>query len=52
MKLRPYDTGCQPLGNIDYKELNKKETGFWGELTYDRKLTEQEIYKYDLATIL
>jgi hypothetical protein len=51
LKYRPCDTGCQPDGFINHVELDKKTTGFWGELTYDRELTPQEIRKFELFPV-
>ena len=51
LKYRPCDTGCQPNCFIKHQEMDKRETGFWGELTYDRELTEKEIYKYELFVV-
>ncbi len=52
LKYRPLDVGCQPEGFINYSEMNKKQSGFFGELTYNRKLTEDEIRKYELFPVL
>lgn len=51
MKSRPFGIGCQPHNSIKYIDLNKKETGFYGELTYDRELTEKEIYDFELVPV-
>ena len=52
MKSRPAGIGCQPMeGMINIKDLDKKETGYWSEITYNRKLTETEIKKYELKEI-
>jgi hypothetical protein len=51
MKSRPFGIGCQPHNSIKYIDLNKKETGFYGELTYDRELTEKEIYDFELIPV-
>lgn len=48
-RLRPAGIGCQPMdGLIEIKDLNKAETGYWSEITYNRKLTAEEIIKYEL----
>ncbi len=51
MKFRPFDIGCQPNGWIKHTDLNKKETGFYSELIYDRELTKDEIYKFELTPV-
>ena len=51
MRSRPFDVGNQPHRSIKYIDLNKKETGFYGELTYDRELTEKEIYDFELTPV-
>lgn len=51
LRYRPLDVGCQPEGFISYEELSKKQTGFFGELTYTRKLTQDEIRKYELFPV-
>ena len=51
MKFRPFDIGCQPNGWIKHTDLNKKETGFYSELTYDRELTKDEVYKFELTPV-
>lgn len=48
LRSRPCGIGCQPDGFINYSEMDKRATGFFGELTYDRELTENEIYKFEL----
>ncbi|PAC27810.1 hypothetical protein [Flectobacillus sp. BAB-3569] len=51
LKYRPFDVGCQPHGFICHVELDKKQTGFFGELTYTRQLSEEEIRKYELFPV-
>lgn len=59
MKARPFSIGCQPMEGlmasdafnflkIDIDEVNMK---FHDTLLYDRKLTEKELYDYELEFI-
>ena len=48
MTMRPFSIGCQPKGQIGYKELDKEIDGAYCELTYDRELTEDEVYRFEL----
>lgn len=52
-RLRPPAPGCQPRGaikiNFDSVTINNRE--YWGSITYDRPLTDAEIYNYDLDYI-
>lgn len=43
-RLRGFSLGCQPKGHIEV-DHNK---GRWGIIAYDRELTENEKYEYDL----
>lgn len=42
---RPVGPGCQPKGfvKVDY------DVGYYGAIAYDRLLTEEEIYEYELT---
>lgn len=51
LKYRTCGIGCQPNDFILHEEMDKKTTGFWGELTYNRKLSDQEIYKFELSPV-
>lgn len=51
MRLRGFSLGCQPSGVIEWEDSNKSVTGFYSFITYDRKLTDEEIQKYDLSFI-
>ena len=51
MKSRPFGIGCQPKGHINYEEKVKSKDGCWGILTYDRKLSPEEIYSYELKEL-
>lgn len=44
MRLRPFDIGCQPSGV--YKRFDSDK--YHDEITYERKLTNDEIEKYSL----
>lgn len=52
-RLRPPALGTHPKGfiklNTDSITINGRE--YWGSVTYNRKLTDQEIYDYDLDYI-
>lgn len=54
MILRPLGIGCQPKGFTDYKDYGKRTFvpaighEAWGEVTYDRELSPEEIRSYDL----
>ena len=51
---RPPSPGCQPSNGLiettDYGTRKKvdEHTAAWGEVTYNRPLTEKEIYDYEL----
>lgn len=51
MRARPRGSGCQPYGYIEAIEKDKWIDGYWTELTYDRELTELEIYAYELIKL-
>lgn len=51
MKLRGFSIGCQPSGVIEWMDVDKKETGYYSIIIYDRELTDEEIRKYDLERI-
>lgn len=44
-KLRGFSLGCQPIGFIGHDD----NVGRWGSVTYNRELTEKEMYEYDLV---
>lgn len=54
MILRPVGIGCQPKGFIDYEDYGRRtyipaiDHEAWGEVTYDRKLSPEEIKAYDM----
>ena len=52
-RLRPPSIGTQPKDFIEFSGepivKNKKE--YWGYVVYNRKLTESEMYQYDLDYI-
>ena len=55
MILRPLGIGCQPKGFVDHKDYGKRtfvpeiNHEAWGEVTYDRELSPEEIRNYDLV---
>ena len=54
MILRPVGIGCQPKGFISYRNYDRRtyvpaiDHEAWGEITYDRKLSPEEIKVYDM----
>lgn len=53
-RLRPPGIGCQPkkgLVKIDFNEVIKNNRKYWGSATYDRKLSSDELFNYDLDYI-
>lgn len=53
-RLRPPGPGCQPrkgLVEINYNSTTVNNREYWGSITYNRQLTEQEIFNYDLDKI-
>lgn len=54
-RLRQPGIGCQPkngLIEIDYNSVNIGNREYWGSVTYNRPLTDEEIYSYDLDYII
>lgn len=49
-RLRPPSLGTEPRGFIDKVALESKGQ-YWGYVFYDRKLSEGEMYAYDLDYI-
>ena len=50
-RLRPPSMGCQPskgLLEMSGDEIKHNSRVYWGTCTYNRELTEKEIYDYDL----
>lgn len=49
-RLRPPSIGTQPKGFIELNpdSITKNGREYWGSVTYDRQLTENEMYNYDL----
>ena len=53
MRSRPYAIGCQPDdGLIEVNETNKRLDGYHAELTYNRELTDDELYQYELKDLV
>lgn len=48
MRLRGYSMGCQPSGVIKHEDFSNKDNGYWSYIYYDRKLTDEEVKRYDL----
>jgi hypothetical protein len=51
MKLRPFSIGCQPPGHIDYIDSNKKESGFYGFVVYEKELSSEMMNRFELAPV-
>lgn len=59
MKARPYSIGCQPMDGLMYSnafkvlniDLDERSQGYHDTLLYDRKLTEKELYDYELEFV-
>ena len=51
MRLRPCGLGCQPKDMKDWEDTDKQTTGYWSYIYYDRELTQEELYKYELDFI-
>ncbi len=55
MTQRPPSLGCQPMEGLREMKAYKDRTRItdrimaWGELTYNRQLTEKEIADYELT---
>lgn len=50
-RLRPPMPGCQPktgLIQINTNEIKHNNRTYWGSVTYNRELTPNELYDYDL----
>ena len=53
MLNRPFSIGCQPKGVLKVEEGDKQDGGsFWNILIYDRELTKEDIYTYELERII
>ena len=54
MILRPVGIGSQPKGFLNYQNYDRRtyipaiSHEAWGEITYDRKLSPEEIKAYDM----
>lgn len=49
MRLRGYAPGCQPKGVKEVVELDASfKRKYWDVISYDRKLTEEEVKNYEL----
>jgi hypothetical protein len=51
MAHRPPGIGCQPDGRIIGADKPKDERGFYGTIQYDRELTDQEVYRFELEFV-
>lgn len=51
MRSRGYSIGCQPSGVVYFEDADKRETGYWSFIFYDRILTDEEVKKYELTPI-
>ena len=50
MRLRGFSTGCQPMEGLIGKE-DLTDPRFWDTISYNRKLTDEEIKHYSLSYI-
>ena len=48
MLRRPFDIGCQPRGQSGYVDCDKRRDGYFGLVSYDKPLTEDDINRYEL----
>lgn len=46
---RPVSIGTQPRGFMDFEDLDRAETGYYGIVRYERELTPEEIADYELV---
>lgn len=51
LKYRGVSIGTQPKNFIKFEDVDKKETGYYSYVYYDRELTRDEIYNYELVFI-
>lgn len=47
MRLRPFSIGCQPKENL-IDRLDDPKGIYWDILVYSRKLSKEEMARYDL----
>lgn len=47
-RLRPPVLATEPKGYVSREAFDYKTDGYWGVVYYDRELTEQEAFSYDL----
>lgn len=48
MRLRPLGLGCQPSRWCKYDDSNKEESGYYSFVWYERKLTDEEVKRFEL----
>lgn len=48
---RPAGLGCQPKGAIKFEDASKKNDGVWSYVYYDRELTDEDLYDYEMVKI-
>ena len=55
MTQRPFSMGCQPKSGlvkvVNAPEGTGRSLGYYSILTYDRQLTEDELYRYELTEV-
>ena len=51
MKSRGFSIGAQPEGVVEWSDVNKEMIGFYSIIKYNRKLTDEEISRYDLVDL-
>ena len=51
MLLRPFSIGAQPKGVVSVEDANKYVSGYWDFITYNRKLSAEELKQFELEEI-
>lgn len=51
LRLRPVGIGCQPKGFIKFEDSDKYKTGYWSFIWYESKLSDKELYDYEMDFI-
>lgn len=48
MRLRGFSLGSQPKDHVKWQDVEKIETGYWSYVWYERRLSDKELYQYNL----
>ena len=51
MRSRPFGLGCQPKGHVNYVEADRQRDGYHGTVTYDRRLSKEDVVSFDLRSV-